>query len=151
MRFALSSIRVSRIQSPVGGEALVGEQPLALVDFNERDRNGYILALIENVSAPVRPGLTIQLRDSDGNLAGGRVVDVDGGLVRIQPDWSKWEAAPEAVEVMRSTLLMVSFLDGAITTWDTGNPEELVEALQARARVVRASVGGSAPALVESK
>jgi hypothetical protein len=122
----------------------VPDMPSALVDFNERDRNGYVLALAENVSKRVAVGDRVLLIDADGNRVVGEVIALEDGLVRLDIDWSTWLPAPEEPEVELTpwSVLHVTFPGGEVVARNPADAQRLFEVLQGRVK----AVGGAATA-----
>lgn len=61
-----------------------------LVDFNDIDDDGYVIAL--GRLAPRRPsvGQRAYLKDEEGNRCWGTVRRVTDTLVAVEPDWDTW-------------------------------------------------------------
>lgn len=64
---------------------------LVEADFNSRDREGHVLALVADFERPPAPGDSVIVRDDEGNSAEGDVAGIDGELARIAVRWSSWE------------------------------------------------------------
>lgn len=63
------------------------------VDFNAVNRrDNRLSALLRYAMGSGRPeiGDWVWLMDGDGNGCLGRVVEVNGGLVKVEPNWSTW-------------------------------------------------------------
>lgn len=69
------------------------EEMIFRVDFNAVDRrNNRLSALLRYAMGSGRPeiGDWVWLMDGDGNGCLGRVVEVNGVLIKAEPNWSTW-------------------------------------------------------------
>ncbi len=68
------------------------EEMILRVDFNAIDDRGRLSALLRYAMGSHRPkvGDWVWLMDGDGNGCLGRVVEVQGELIEVGPDWSTW-------------------------------------------------------------
>jgi hypothetical protein len=122
---------------------------LVLADFNERDREGNVLALPEDVSARrLEVGSRVTVRDSEGNEAKADVVSVDKRLVRLRVDWMSWRDADERPIFVIRDLAIVDFQEnrgtvelylvpGEVTDLMTELREAVKASTQNRARVTK--------------
>ncbi|MBV9142930.1 MAG: hypothetical protein JO115_18795 [Pseudonocardiales bacterium] len=63
---------------------------LLLVDFNELDDDGLLIALLPPESPAPDSGTKFHLLDADGNYCRGTISSVEGRLVSLVLDWSTW-------------------------------------------------------------
>jgi hypothetical protein len=57
------------------------------VDFNSRDDNGYIPALVSDADSPLQPGAWVETFDLAGFHCQAMVVGVQDGVLALDPIW----------------------------------------------------------------
>jgi hypothetical protein len=111
----------------------MAEQVLVWADFNERDQDGNVLALAEEVSLEPKLGEAVTVRDSEGNQAEAEIISVDNRLIRLRVDWNTWRAATESeapFPIHGKKVLSVQFNEHA-TVYLLLPQESLIDALGA--------------------
>lgn len=70
------------------------------IDFNNVATGGRIKGSLRHASSDRRPNLgeIVYLHDHEGNACYGRVDELRGQIVVVEPDWTSWTSeAPSAV------------------------------------------------------
>jgi hypothetical protein len=136
----------------------VPDHPIVHVDFNERDKDGNVLALAENAGA-LQAGDTAQIRDGEGNTAEAEVVSIGEGLVHFRVNWDTWVPVEDADKIASVTTLIAFGRDevigfGSSSGHDpfivvrSGSADDLLEALS---QSMRSSAGASVAAPVTQR
>ena len=114
--------------------------PVIVADFNERDQEGNVLALPEDLSSRnVQVGARITVRDNEGNEAKADVIAVDDRLVRLRVDWMSWQDADERPIFVIRELAIVDFQEDRGTVELYLVPGEVTDLMAELRDAVRAS------------
>jgi hypothetical protein len=71
------------------------------LDFNSTNADGLLYARTVRASEPVRVGMNLLAFDAEGNSCTVGVVQVDGPIAYLRPEWDTWRDGPvTAVQAM---------------------------------------------------